>query len=90
MQNFSVSSPNGETEVNIFEDKNYLQYSVVYNSKNVIAKSKLGLKFQKGGMFPEQNSSSSFEVNSHKNIWELPWGETRKIKDHYNEAKITF
>ena len=41
-------------------------------------------------MFPGQNFSSSFEVNSHKNIWELPWGETRKIKDHYNEAKITF
>ena len=41
-------------------------------------------------MFPEQNFSSSFELNPHENIWELPWGETRKIKDHFNEAEITF
>ena len=90
LQNLVVRSPNGEIQVNIFEDKKYLKYSVIYNSKNVIAKSKLGLIFKNGTMFPEQNFSSSFEVNAHKNIWELPWGETRKVKDHYNEAKITF
>ena len=90
LQNFVVLSPNGEIEVNIFEDKKYLKYSVTHNNKHVIAKSKLGLIFKNGKMFPEQNFSSSFEVNPHKNIWELPWGETRKIKDHYNEAKITF
>ena len=89
-QTFVVRSPDCEIEVNIFEDKKYLRYSVTYNNKNVIAKSKLGLEFKNGTMFPGQNFSSSFEVNAHKNIWELPWGETRKIKDHYNEAKITF
>ena len=85
-QTFVVGSPDGDIEVNIFEDKKYLRYSVTYHNKNVIAKSKLGLVFKNGTMFPGQNFSSSFEVSSHKNIWELPWGETRKIKDHYNDG----
>ena len=72
LQNFAVRSPNGEIEVNIFEDKKYLKYSIIYNNRYVIAKSKLGLIFKNGTMFPEQNFSSSFDVNAHKYIWELP------------------
>ena len=90
LQNITISSPNGEIKVNIFEEGKHFNYSVLYNDKYVIAKSNLGLIFKNGREFPDQSFSKTIDLESYNNVWELPWGETRKIKDHFNEAEITF
>ena len=90
IHNFAFNSPNGEIIVNIFEEENHINYNVLYKNKYVIAKSKLGLIFKNGSTFPDQRFSKSFDLDFYSSVWELPWGETRKIKNQFNQAKITF
>ena len=90
LQNFIITSPNGEIKVNIFENEKHFNYSVLYKDKYVIQKSKLGLIFKNGKKFPDQSFSNTFQLDLHNNMWELPWGETKKIKNHFIEAEIAF
>ena len=90
LQIFSVHSPNNQIKIKIFDDAKHINYQVFLQDSIIIDKSKLGLKFKNGDYFPKVKHLKSIENKTHKNSWELPWGESRKVINHYNEAVITF
>ena len=89
-QIFTVHSPNNQIKINIFDDDKHINYQVFLQDSIIIDKSKLGLKFKNGDYFPKVEHLKFIENKTHKSSWELPWGETRKVIDHYNEGVITF
>ena len=90
LQIFSVHSPNNQIKIKIFDDAKHINYQVFLQDSIIIDKSKLGLKFKNGDYFPKVKHLKSIENKTHKYSWELPWGETRKVMNHYNEGVITF
>ena len=90
LQSFVVNSPNNQIKINIFEDSRYLKYQVFFEDSLIIDKSKLGFIFKNGNYFPKTEHIITIEKKSYKNIWELPWGETKKVENHYNEIKVAF
>ncbi len=90
LQSFVVNSPNNQIKINIFEDSRYLKYQVFFEDSLIIDKSKLGFIFKNGNYFPKTEHVITIEKKSYKNIWELPWGETKKVENHYNEIKVAF
>ena len=90
LQIFTVHSPNNQIKIKIFDDAKHINYQVFLQDSIIIDKSKLGLKFKNGDYFPKVKHLKSIENKTHKYSWELPWGETRKVINHYNEGIITF
>jgi len=85
-----VYSPNGELQISVLEQDNYFNYQVFFDGKKIISKSKLGLIFKNGQVFPSSEYTKHMKTRSYQNNWELPWGETKKIQNKFNEAKVTF
>ncbi len=94
----TVSSPNGAVQLTFSLDGTRPQYSVNYKGKAVVLPSHLGLELARDkhasrGM-EEQDLMDGFEVagsetSTFDETWEPVWGETRTIRNHYNELAVT-
>lgn len=65
-------------------------YQLVYNGKQVIKQSTLGLELKND----EKSLLNDFtvektETSSRDTSWEPVWGEVKTIRDHYNELAVT-
>ena len=85
-----TTSPNEKLQILILEEDEYLTYQAFYDGEKILSKSKLGLQFSNKETFPSVGYSKTIERRFYENTWELPWGETRKVKNKFNETKITF
>ena len=93
----TVSSPSGLVSLTFSMDGTRPQYSLTYKGKTVIKPSHLGLELardkhaSKGlqetdlmdGFVVEETLTSSFDET-----WEPVWGETKQIRNHYNELEV--
>ena len=93
----TVSSPSGLVSLTFSMDGTRPQYSLTYKGKTVIKPSHLGLELardkhaSKGlqetdlmdGFVVEEALTSSFDET-----WEPVWGETKQIRNHYNELEV--
>jgi alpha-glucosidase len=85
-----VSSPDGRIRVLISTGKpvRVASYRVLFDGKLVVGDSQLGLQFS------DANPSSFALVRSSKKTsdetYEMPFGKTRQVRDHYNEATFDF
>ncbi len=86
----AIKSPNGNVEAS-FEVKDGIPfYAISYKGKPVVLKSSLGLELAKkaphlkDGFSLENVARSSFDET-----WTPVWGETKTIRNHYNEAVFT-
>lgn len=93
-----VKSPNGNIVLTFNVDEGVPTYSMTYKGKDVIKPSRLGLELAKDkhaskGMsetdlmdhfvIKEENTTSFDET------WQPVWGETRDIRNHYQEYAVT-
>ena len=86
----SVCSPDGNIRLNVNADNQVITYSVESIEKGktaILLPSKLGFLLAGG------DSLNRFVVNktehaSFDETWEQPWGESRLVRNHYNELKV--
>ena len=83
-----VSSPGGNVKVSFDTQAGVPTYSVSYKGKAVVNPSKLGLE-----LVNADNLMDGFEVTDAKTsefdeTWQPVWGETRDIRNHYNERLV--
>ena len=94
----SVKSPNGNMVLTFTVDDGRPIYSLTYKGQEVVCPSHLGLELAKDkhasmgvnerdlmtGFKLEKEDTSSFDET-----WQPVWGETRNIRNHYNEYVAT-
>ena len=93
-----VKSPNGNIVLNFTVEQGRPVYSLTYKGKEVVRPSHLGLELAKDkhasmglderdlmdGFTLTQENTSSFDET-----WQPVWGETKDIRNHYNEYVAT-
>ncbi len=85
----TVQSPDGNLSVTFdLNNEGTPTYSMNFKGKEVMKPSKLGLELKKGtslmdGFKLEKTTRSTFDET-----WEPVWGETKTIRNHYNEMAV--
>jgi len=85
----NLSSPNAELKMNFsLTDAGEPTYELIYKGKSVIKQSKLGLALKDSEdllkNFEVENSSET----SFDNTWNPVWGETKEIRNNYNQLQV--
>lgn len=83
-----ITSPGGGITVTVDVNDGVPVYSMQYKGKSVINPSKLGLELTNA-----ENLMSGFEIvnsttSEFDEIWQPVWGETKNIRNHYNELLV--
>lgn len=85
----TLNSPEGTHQIDIYLDaRGRAGYRVLRNGNTVIDSSGLGFEFkdQPALMYGLRWVENS--VHSEDETWEMPWGEQRRVRNHYNGARI--
>lgn len=86
----SVSSPNGALTMNFNLDKEgKLFYSLDRNGSAVLEPSRLGFRLADGADMDRGFSIKRTERSSLDDTWQTVWGEEAKIRNNYNELRLT-
>jgi len=85
-----ATSPNGEIEVVISDDRGIPHYSASFRGNEVISSSRLGMRFARSAGLDEGLKITSSRPSSHDETWEQPWGERRLVRENYNEVFVEF
>ncbi len=84
----SVESPNKVLQVSLDLDGGTPYYRVQRLGEAVVQRSRLGFELRDGrldrGMMVLAQTRQS-----HDDTWEQPWGETRLVRNHYNELRVS-
>ncbi|MEO1310037.1 MAG: glycoside hydrolase family 97 protein [Pseudomonadota bacterium] len=86
----TVSSPNDEIVVTLTDEGGFARYSATFRGEEAVGASRLGLLFEDHFGFDRGLEISGVERASRDETWEQHWGEDRLIRDHHNEAAVTF
>ena len=98
LQAASISSPNGNVVLTFDVNDGQPTYSITYKGKAVILPSRLGLELAKDKHasmgFDERDLMDGFRLDNEQTstfdeTWQPVWGETRDIRNHYNEYVAT-
>lgn len=88
--NAAVSSPNGNIKVHFaISPKGQAGYSVFYKEKMIIDTSYLGFDFKDRASMLYNFTIVETSATTVDEEWEMPWGEQAKVKNHYNELKVS-
>ncbi|MDE5554269.1 MAG: glycoside hydrolase family 97 N-terminal domain-containing protein, partial [Muribaculaceae bacterium] len=82
-----VTSPDGKIKFAVDNKADGLCYSVTDAGTSIVSPSRLGFVLQ------GNDSVARFDVlnsvmSSHDETWETVWGESREVRDHYNQLTI--
>ena len=90
--NFSIAqsfqSPDGELEMNFDVNDSIPVYSLSFNGKTVIETSKLGLELKENEDLLSGFAIESVRESAYDNTWTPVWGETKEIRNKYNEMEV--
>ncbi len=83
-----LQSPNGSFELQFRLDDGIPTYQLNLNEETIVAKSKLGFELKdmqslRSGFILKEEGTRSFDET-----WEPVWGETKTIKNKYNELLV--
>jgi len=85
----TLKSPEGTHQINIYLDASGRPgYQVLRNGKTVIDSSGLGFEFVDQPALIRGLRWVESEERSEDETWEMPWGEQRKVRNHYNAARV--
>lgn len=84
----SITSPDG-TIVATVSDTDGLRYRVTLDGRPVIVDSRLGLDFAGGFSLGRAVTLSGAARTEHDDVWENPFGQRRRNRDHYRELKVS-
>ncbi|MGD9420301.1 MAG: glycoside hydrolase family 97 catalytic domain-containing protein [Verrucomicrobiota bacterium JB025] len=82
-----ISSPDQRIQLHTHAGNGEVAYSVEFNGKPIIAKSRLGVVL-KGGAFAGPLVVSGSETATHDETWKPVWGQFSQYRDHYNELTL--
>ena len=86
-----VSSPDTRIAVVVdTDDKGIPRYSVRYRNDLVVGESRLGLRFANHPAFDAGLRITQSERSGGNSVWRQPWGERRRVRDHFNELYVLF
>ena len=82
-------SPNGKIAVNVtLNEKGTPMYQITYNGKEVIKPSLLGIELAEENSLMDAFRINKTTTSTFDETWQPVWGETRNIRNHYNELLI--
>ena len=85
----SVNSPNGDNQIRFaLSTEGSPRYAVSHGGQEVILPSALGFEFQGQPALVSGMEVTSWEVSESDETWEMPWGEQRSVRNHYNELTV--
>lgn len=85
----NIASPNGNVQLNVsLSEKGEPTYSIAYKGKTVVDPSALGLSLNMANLTDGLKLINS-QTSYFNETWEPVWGETKQIKNEYNELFIT-
>jgi alpha-glucosidase len=84
-----VTSPDNRNEVQVGIHEGGLYYLVQRDGKTLLTPSRLGFVFR--GQPPLRDSLSIVDSSrsTRDETWTQPWGEVRRVRNHYNELKVS-
>lgn len=83
-------SPNGNVALTVDVKEGKPCYSVSYKGKEVVKPSFLGLELKQGRSLLDGFGMEAVTRSSFDETWEPVWGETKTIRNHYNELAVPF
>jgi hypothetical protein len=84
-----IKSPNGNLVVDFaIGNKGIPSYAVSHKNILLIDTSTLGFKFKDDPDLWEGMRLISYEISEFDEIWEMPWGEQRFVRNHYKYLKL--
>lgn len=88
-QETGVESPDGKLKVifQIFEN-GQAAYHVIYDEQIIIKPSTIGFSFTDAPAIEKSLAIERVSSRTFSETWEMPWGEQRHVKNHYNELHI--
>ncbi|MBB5208016.1 glycoside hydrolase family 97 protein [Chiayiivirga flava] len=85
----TLASPGKVLAVTLELDDGRLAYRIDRLGEPVIAPSRLGLLLR-DGRFERNLALTAQSTSMRDETWEQPWGESRFVRNHYNELRATF
>lgn len=87
----TLKSPNGNLSMNFaITGKGEPTYDLSYKEKVIVKTSKLGLEsFGDKPSFHDNFSVTDVKNSTFDQTWQSVWGETKNIRNHYNEMAVT-
>ncbi|MEA9611841.1 glycoside hydrolase family 97 N-terminal domain-containing protein, partial [Xanthomonas campestris pv. incanae] len=83
-----VASPGKILQVTVEVDGGTPYYRVQRLGEAVVERSRLGFQLRDGRLDRGLQVLSQAR-SSHDDTWEQPWGETRRVRNHYNELRVS-
>lgn len=85
----TLKSPKGNFTMTFKLNNGIPTYNLSLNGKTVIKDSKLGLELKNTSSLMSDFVIEKTETNSFDETWAPVWGETKEIRNHYNELAVT-
>ena len=86
-----VRSPDGRIVFAVdVDDSGGPYYTVDYRGETVVARSRLGMRFETQHGFDAGFRIAGTSDKSNDSTWEQPWGERRTVIDRHNELLVAF
>src|SRR5690349_17348873 len=86
----TVASPDGKNQVTVGLREGVAYYAVDRGGKHVILPSRLGFDFRGASSLGEHLRVVGSRRGVRDTTWALPWGEVARVREHYNELRVTF
>ncbi|WP_088342251.1 glycoside hydrolase family 97 protein [Robiginitalea sediminis] len=89
-QRASIASPGGINEIDFFlSPEGTPMYRVLHNGQVVVDTSSLGFEFRDQPQLGSGLELMETKTATLDETWEMPWGEQREVRNHYNELQVS-
>jgi alpha-glucosidase len=86
----SLESPGKVLRIDIGLDEERASWALSRLGSELIRPSRLGMLFTDAEKFERNLELTATATRSVDETWEQPWGESRHVRNHYNELTLTF
>ena len=88
-QETTIHSPDGDIHVAFFlSTSGKPAYTVGFKGNTIIDTSYLGFSFLESGDLTKGLTVTGTQQASYDSTWQMPWGEKKNVRNHYNELTI--
>ena len=84
-----VASPDGRNEVEVGVRDGRAYYAVRRAGRSILSPSGLGFQFRDMPTLRDSVRITATARRRHDTTWTQPWGEVARVRDHYNELRVS-
>jgi alpha-glucosidase len=84
-----AASPDGRNVVTVGVQDGGLFYSVERGGRKIVLPSRLGFEFRDAPPLRDGLALEGASRDSVDETWEQPWGEVARVRNHYNELRVS-